>query len=179
MGASNLALIFGPCILRRHESIHAQDQLSDVTRQAVCIQTLIEEKMRQYRATLINIVQLEDASEKVSENLRRIEEHQQQQSQEEDHPSPGMDTAKQLFTEQLDFLGRQKERLLQELPPLAPVASSEDLSSSDESHQAEEYALDLSAPPVLTNIPHLCKQRARPPANRRPPTLTLLFPKQA
>lgn len=117
-----MSLIFGPCILRRHESIHAQDQLSDVTRQAVCIQTLIEEKMKQYRATLINIVQLEDASEKVrsvlsilfssfdfevSENLRRIEEHQQQ-SQEEDHPSSGMDTAKQLFTEQLDFLGRQK-----------------------------------------------------------------------
>ncbi|CAI4221277.1 unnamed protein product [Auanema sp. JU1783] len=168
MGPSNLALIFGPCILRRQETVHAQEQLNDVSRQAICVQTLIEEKLRQYKTTLISIVQLEDASQKVSANLKLIEEHRQQ-SEEEQIPS-NIGTAKQLFEEQLDFLGKQKERLIQELPPLAPVASSEDLSSSDE-HSAgitsEEYALDLDAPPVFGVLVHLTKSRPRSLNSRR------------
>lgn len=32
MNAHNLALIFGPCLMRRKESVHAQDQLQDVNR---------------------------------------------------------------------------------------------------------------------------------------------------
>uniref|UniRef100_A0A1I7XHA6 Mediator of RNA polymerase II transcription subunit 4 n=1 Tax=Heterorhabditis bacteriophora TaxID=37862 RepID=A0A1I7XHA6_HETBA len=162
-----------------------QDQLNDVSRQAICVQTLIEEKLRQYKATLINIVQLEDASQKVSANLRRIEEHQKS---EEDPVVHNIGTAKQLFEEQLDFLGRQKERLLQELPPLAPVASSEDLSSSDEQtggaqdfpnslfiynsfrvgRTCEEYAIDLDAPPIFGILYHPCKFRAKPPQHRLP-----------
>ncbi|EPB69214.1 hypothetical protein ANCCEY_11702 [Ancylostoma ceylanicum] len=63
MGPSNLALIFGPCILRRQDSVHAQ----------------------------------------VSANLRRIEEHQKL-----DAVVQNVGPAKQLFEEQLDFLGRQK-----------------------------------------------------------------------
>ncbi|VDO57486.1 unnamed protein product [Haemonchus placei] len=186
MGPSNLALIFGPCILRRQDNVHAQEQLNDVSRQAICVQTLIEEKLRQYKATLINIVELEDASQKVSANLRRIEEHQQL-----DEAVENIGTAKQLFEEQLDFLGRQKyvsivqtaanvvnfirfrERLLQELPPLAPVASSEDLSSSDEHSSGitrEEYAIDMDAPPVFGVLYHACKYRAPPPKGRRPPS---------
>jgi len=44
-----------------------------------------------------------------------------------------IETARMLFEEQLDFLDKEKEKLILELPPLAscPVASSEDLSSSD------------------------------------------------
>lgn len=42
-----------------------------------------------------------------------------------------IETARQLFEEQLDFLDKEKAKLLQELPPLAPVASSEDLSSEE------------------------------------------------
>ena len=74
-----------------------------MSRQAVCVQTLIEEKLRQYKATLNNIVELENASHKVSVNLKRIEEHQQL----EEKP-PNMGTAKLLFEEQLDFLGKEK-----------------------------------------------------------------------
>ncbi|WKX90047.1 hypothetical protein Q1695_009130 [Nippostrongylus brasiliensis] len=168
MGPSNLALIFGPCILRRQDNVHAQEQLNDVSRQAICVQTLIEEKLRQYKTTLINIVELEDASQKVSANLRRIEEHQHLEE-----PTQNIGTAKQLFEEQLDFLGRQKERLLQELPPLAPVASSEDLSSSDEHSSGitcEEYAIDMDAPPVFGVLYHACKYRAPPPKGRKPPS---------
>ncbi|VDM63316.1 unnamed protein product [Angiostrongylus costaricensis] len=124
MGPSNLAIIFGPCILRRQDSVHAQEQLSDVSKQAICVQTLIEEKLKQYRMTVFNIVELEDASQKVYANLRRIEEHQHLDSVEQN-----IGTAKQLFEEQLDFLDQQKEKLLQELPPLAPVLlSSRDMS---------------------------------------------------
>ncbi|KAK6730480.1 hypothetical protein RB195_007130 [Necator americanus] len=168
MGPSNLALIFGPCILRRQDSVHAQEQLNDVSRQAICVQTLIEEKLKQYKATMINIVELEDASQKVTANLQRIEEHQRLET-----VAQNIGTAKQLFEEQLDFLGRQKERLLQELPPLAPVASSEDLSSSDENSSGttqEEYAIDMNAPPVFGVLYHACKSRAKPPPGRKPPS---------
>ena len=65
-----------------------------------------------------------------------------------------------------------RERLLQELPPLAPVASSEDLSTSEDLSQGytnEEYALDLDGPPVFGLLVHPTKSRPRPPKNRRPP----------
>ena len=90
-------------------SRRVQEQLADVSRQAVCVQTLIEEKLRQYKATLNNIVELENASHKVSVNLQRIEEHQQK----EEKP-PNMGTAKMLFEEQLDFLGKEKYAHLRE-----------------------------------------------------------------
>lgn len=35
MGASNLATIFAPCLLRRAQNVHAQEQLHDVNRQAM------------------------------------------------------------------------------------------------------------------------------------------------
>lgn len=129
MTASNLSVIFAPCILRRSQSVHAQEQLMDVQRQAVCVQTLIEEKLRQYRGTLSQIVELENATEKVSENLRKIDEHRrssgssQEANREEQQPSTsaqqaptqqqskavsGMETARQLFEEQLDFLELEK-----------------------------------------------------------------------
>lgn len=66
MGAANLAVIFAPCILRSNQTMHAQDQLRDVNRQAICVQALIEEKLRQFRMTISQIVNLECASEKVS-----------------------------------------------------------------------------------------------------------------
>ncbi|ULU10712.1 hypothetical protein L3Y34_014757 [Caenorhabditis briggsae] len=177
MGCNNLALIFGPCVLRRQDSTHAQEQLNDVARQTGCVQTLIEEKLKQYKATLHNIVELEDASHKVSANLRKIEEHRR--NSEPSKTSPNIGTAKQLFEEQLEFLGKQKERLLQELPPLAPVASSEDLSSSDENANAssslsvEEYALDLDAPPVFCLLKYPTKLRPPGPSHRRRPDLDL------
>ncbi|CAB3408102.1 unnamed protein product [Caenorhabditis bovis] len=181
MGCNNLALIFGPCVLRRQDSAHAQEQLNDVARQTGCVQTLIEEKLRQYKATLHNIVELEDASHKVTENLRKIEEHRRNS---EPSKTPNIGTAKLLFEEQLEFLGKQKERLLQELPPLAPVASSEDLSSSDEnaiaskSLSVEEYALDLDAPPVFCLLRYPTKNRARGPSNRRSPGWVVQLQKQ-
>lgn len=65
MSAANLALIFAPCILRTNQTLRAQDQLRDVERQAICVQALIEEKLRQLRSTLTEIVSLETAGEKV------------------------------------------------------------------------------------------------------------------
>ncbi|GMT28295.1 hypothetical protein PFISCL1PPCAC_19592 [Pristionchus fissidentatus] len=163
MNAHNLALIFGPCLMRRKESVHAQDQLQDVNRQAICVAALVEEKLRQYRETLNNIVELEGATEKVTQNIRLIDEK-----------SGGLkkvEAARQLFVEQLDFLDRHKDRLIHDLPPLAPVASSEDLSSSSEHSSAhrkeEEYAIDLEGPPVFSVLSHLTKNRPKPPPRRR------------
>lgn len=133
MGPSNLAVIFAPCILRRTETVHAQEQLQDVQKQAICVQMLIEEKLRQYKDTLNQIVELEQASEKVSENLRRIEEHRRSSANSADlryiqekaelatekmvecekiiangGSQPNIETAKQLFSEQLEFLDNER-----------------------------------------------------------------------
>ncbi|CAJ0568270.1 unnamed protein product, partial [Mesorhabditis spiculigera] len=166
MGPSNLALVFGPCLMRRQHAVHAQDTLIDVSRQAVCVQALIEEKLRQYKATLINIVELEAAQEKVEENIRKITEHMTRGPSADSH-----EQCKMLFEEQLDFLSTEKDKLTHELPSLAPVASSEDLSSSDErsfSPSRDEYAIDMSSPPVFGVLNHPTKGRPRAPSRRRP-----------
>lgn len=134
MGAANLSVIFAPCILRRNQAVHAQEQLMDVQKQATCVQMLIEEKLRQYTSTLNQIVELESASEKLSENLRRIEEKRRSSAasaelklvQEKAElaaeklieiqtiaaigsgSQPNMEMARQLFEEQLEFLDNEK-----------------------------------------------------------------------
>ncbi|VDM37296.1 unnamed protein product [Toxocara canis] len=168
MGSANLALIFAPCILRSNQSVHAQEQLRDVNRQAICVQALIDEKLRQFRVTVTQII---------TENLRRIDEHRRD-SDETQTPiqNSNMETARQLFIEQLDFLDSEKDKLIQDLPPLAPVASSEDLSSSDEhsnspfaaEQRQEEYALDFDVPPIFGTLPNPSSTRARSPHTRPP-----------
>lgn len=37
MGPSNLAVVFAPCLLRRKNDVHAQEQLMDVNRQAMSV----------------------------------------------------------------------------------------------------------------------------------------------
>ncbi|VDO43267.1 unnamed protein product [Brugia timori] len=180
MSAANLALIFAPCILRTNQTLRAQDQLRDVERQAICVQALIEEKLRQFRSTLTEIVSLETASEKIVENLRLIDEHKDSVKKEmhtsnEQH----LETARQLFVEQLEFLDSEKEKLIQELPPIAPVASIEDLSSLEECGNSpllieevpqEEYALDFSAPPIFNTLKNVTKWRSRGSSRRRLPS---------
>ncbi|VDK70855.1 unnamed protein product [Litomosoides sigmodontis] len=178
MSAANLALIFAPCILRTNQALRAQDQLRDVERQAICVQALIEEKLRQFRLTLTEIVSLEAATEKIAENLRLIDEHRGSvekgiQASSNEH----LETARQLFVEQLEFLDSEKEKLIQELPPMAPVASLEDLSLEEcsnsplliEEESQEEYALDLTAPPIFNTLKNAVKLRSRGPP-RRPPS---------
>uniref|UniRef100_F1KQ35 Myosin-IXb n=1 Tax=Ascaris suum TaxID=6253 RepID=F1KQ35_ASCSU len=178
MGSANLALIFAPCILRSNQSVHAQEQLHDVNRQAICVQALIDEKLRQFRVTVTHIVTLEHASEKITENLRRIDQHRRDSDVAQvAAQNSKMETARQLFIEQLDFLDSEKDKLIQDLPPLAPVASSEDLSSSDEHSNSpfateqsqEEYAVDFDVPPTFGTLPNPSATRARKPRSR-PPT---------
>ncbi|EJD74213.1 hypothetical protein LOAG_18439 [Loa loa] len=175
MGATNLALIFAPCILRTNQKLRAQDQLRDVERQAICVQALIEEKLRQFRSTLTEIVSLETASEKIVENLRLIDEHEDSVKEEMQPSNEHFETARQLFVEQLEFLDNEKEKLIHELPPMA---SLEDLSSLEECNNTpllideisqEEYALDLNAPPIFNTLKNITKLRSHGPS-RRPPS---------
>jgi hypothetical protein len=69
-----------------------------------CIQALIEEKVRQYRNTMEDIVELENAAEKVNENLRKIDDHVRDQS----HVRREIEQARQLFVEQLEYLDKEK-----------------------------------------------------------------------
>ena len=161
----------------------------------------------------------------MTENLRRIEQHRRVSSSaalsgqdvtvegevplggEEEVPTTiahqkdisaeqNIETARALFEEQLEFLDKEKAKLLQELPPLAPVASSEDLSSDDADAiggaskeekknitgrqplstqlSQEEYALDLACPPILARLPHLCKSRPQKCHGMRPASASFL-----
>uniref|UniRef100_A0A915P0B4 Uncharacterized protein n=1 Tax=Meloidogyne floridensis TaxID=298350 RepID=A0A915P0B4_9BILA len=199
---------------------------------AICVQTLIEDKLHHLQETLSQIVELEGATEKVTENLRRIEEHRRastgtmiptlsstdsttnenkdnlitpkistttkiistnlNNNEEEEknnltkiaqEKEKNIETAKQLFEEQLDFLDKEKAKLIQELPPLAPVASSEDLSSDDvdnsgeslrSQNSIEEYALDLSVPPVVALLHHACKSRPSKGKGMRRPSINFI-----
>ncbi|KAK0423351.1 hypothetical protein QR680_008098 [Steinernema hermaphroditum] len=186
MGSSNLALIFAPCIMRRGFVVHAQDQLQDINKQAICVQTLIEEKLKQYRSTLTQIVEVEQATQKVAENIRRIDEHRRSSATSDDGSKAGnlsaaststsnMERSRMIFVEQLDFLDKQKEKLIQELPPLmAPCASSEDLTSEEmnlevPSRVHHEYAIDFNAPPICGSLPNVyrrARHEVRPPTQR-------------
>lgn len=65
MNSSNLALIFAPCILRNNQIVHAQEQLRDINRQAICVQSLIDGKLKQFRSAINELVSLEHVSDKV------------------------------------------------------------------------------------------------------------------
>lgn len=134
--------------------------------------------MRGIRVSITDYIQ-------VTQNIRLIDEKSGGHKK--------VEAARQLFVEQLDFLDRHKyvlfiyiydnlvnvsikhnlfrDRLIHDLPPLAPVASSEDLSSSSEHSNVhrkdEEYAIDMEGPPVFSVLNHLTKSRPRPPSIRR------------
>lgn len=186
---------------------------------------MIDDKLRHCQETLTQIVELENASEKVAENLRKIEERRaaslplptSEKDVNADSTSQivpaNMEAARLLFEEQLDFLSKEKceiflhlyfiiinynfydfylfrAKLISELPPLAPVASSEDLSLSDlENSQSsnkrknsaelvslkskDEYAIDFQSPPVLNRLPNLevLKNRIKRNENARLPRI--------
>lgn len=73
-----------------------------------CIEALIQEKLRQYRCTMEEIVELEHASEKVSENLRKIDDHVSHAEGPTDKVRNEIARARQLFVEQLEFLDKEK-----------------------------------------------------------------------
>lgn len=76
-----------------------------------CIETLINEKLRQYVSTLSDIVQLENAVEKVTENLRKIDQHlsrDDSSSVSGDVEKRGIEQARLLVMEQLDFLDQER-----------------------------------------------------------------------
>ena len=79
-------------------------------------------------------MQLEHASEMVSENLRKIDDHVLAAGPADAVTASArkeFEQARQLFVEQLEYLDKEKDRLIEDLPPLAPVASEEDVSSDE------------------------------------------------
>ncbi len=69
---------------------------------------MIEEKLRQYRNTMEQIVQLEHASEKVTDNLRKIDDHVLRSVDTPDGGRRSIELARQLFVEQLEYLDKEK-----------------------------------------------------------------------
>ena len=72
MNANSLAIIFAPCILRTNKPRQAQESLLDVSRETLCIETIITEQLKKVKATLSNIESVDSAALSFSVRLNSI-----------------------------------------------------------------------------------------------------------
>ncbi|XP_041464110.1 unconventional myosin-IXAa-like isoform X3 [Lytechinus variegatus] len=69
MSASNLAIVFAPCILKSNKAGNAWESLQDVEKQAQCLEIIIHEKMLKMKRALHDISTLERAFNSASMHL--------------------------------------------------------------------------------------------------------------
>jgi myosin-9 len=72
MNANSLAIVFAPCILRTNKTRQVQESLSDISRQTMCIETIIAEQLKKVKATLNNIESVDSATHSFSVRLNSI-----------------------------------------------------------------------------------------------------------
>ncbi|RWS29857.1 unconventional myosin-IXa-like isoform X2 [Leptotrombidium deliense] len=72
MNANSLAIVFAPCILRTNKQMQMQDKLSDISKQTICIELIINERLRQVRDTLADIDILDTACHTASSRLSSL-----------------------------------------------------------------------------------------------------------
>ncbi|XP_053283184.1 unconventional myosin-IXAa isoform X6 [Pleuronectes platessa] len=72
MSANALAIVFAPCILRCPDSIDPLQSVQDISKTTACVELIINEQMRKYRARLKDISSLEFAESKAKSRLTHI-----------------------------------------------------------------------------------------------------------
>lgn len=72
MSASSLAIVFAPCILRTNRVMRAQDSFGDIRKQTICLETIITERMKQVKETLVDIDILDRATHTAEAQLSNI-----------------------------------------------------------------------------------------------------------
>uniref|UniRef100_A0A4W6C9S6 Myosin IXAb n=1 Tax=Lates calcarifer TaxID=8187 RepID=A0A4W6C9S6_LATCA len=72
MSANALAIVFAPCILRCPDTIDPLQSVQDISKTTACVELIINEQMRKYRARLKDISSLEFAESKAKSRLTHI-----------------------------------------------------------------------------------------------------------
>ncbi|XP_024912260.1 unconventional myosin-IXa-like isoform X3 [Cynoglossus semilaevis] len=72
MSANALAIVFAPCVLRCPDSIDPLQSVQDISKTTACVELLVNEQMRKYRARLKDISSLEFAESKAKSRLTHI-----------------------------------------------------------------------------------------------------------
>ena len=72
MNANSLAIVFAPCVLRTDKPMQMQDKLSDISKQTVVLECVINERLKQVRDTLADIDILDTACQTASSRLSSL-----------------------------------------------------------------------------------------------------------
>ncbi|KAH9424357.1 Unconventional myosin-IXb [Dermatophagoides pteronyssinus] len=140
MNANSLAIVFAPCILRTNKSMQMQDKLNDISKQTICIESIISEQMRQISDTLNDIDILDTACHTASSRLSSIRHskmnmHRDAISVVRAHSN--VDDEEEYLTQQISELITEKNHLTTILPTfrIASACSDEDILSSNENEE--------------------------------------------
>lgn len=72
MNANSLAIVFAPCVLRTDKPMQMQDKLSDISKQTAVLECIINERLKQVRDTLDDILILDKACHTASSRLSSL-----------------------------------------------------------------------------------------------------------
>ncbi|CAB3374023.1 Hypothetical predicted protein [Cloeon dipterum] len=132
MTASSLAIVFAPCILRTNKVLQAQDSLNDISKQTLCVETIIGEQLRKVRSTLADITTLDSACHTATSRLSSLRSSKIYQ------PEPAPVTAtnssgreEALLAERIQAMEEEKAILTSKLPTLTHATSDDDFLSTD------------------------------------------------
>uniref|UniRef100_A0A3B4VRW3 Myosin IXAb n=1 Tax=Seriola dumerili TaxID=41447 RepID=A0A3B4VRW3_SERDU len=160
MSANALAIVFAPCILRCPDTIDPLQSVQDISKTTACVELIINEQMRKYKARLKDINSLEFAESKAKSRLTHIRKSMsksrvRQNSGHTASPpqSPrvppevdgeteaglneqqqlAMQQEERILTEQIESLQKEKEELTFEMLILEPRASDDETPESEAS----------------------------------------------
>ncbi|XP_059490432.1 unconventional myosin-IXa-like isoform X2 [Neocloeon triangulifer] len=133
MNASSLAIVFAPCILRTNKMVQAQDSLNDISKQTLCVETIIGEQLRKVRATLADITTLDSACHTATSRLSSLRSSKIFPPE----PVPAVSTPiasgheEALLAERIQAMKEEKAILTNKLPTLTHATSDDDFLSTD------------------------------------------------
>ncbi|KAJ6220970.1 hypothetical protein RDWZM_006782 [Blomia tropicalis] len=140
MNANSLAIVFAPCVLRTNKMMQMQDKLNDISKQTICIESIISERMRQISDTLNDIDILDVACHTASSRLSSIRYSKLNPSRDSAgliRTNSNVDDEEALLTQRINELITEKNHLTTILPTfrLASACSDEDMLSSNENDE--------------------------------------------
>ncbi|XP_053214006.1 unconventional myosin-IXb-like [Panonychus citri] len=200
MNANSLAIVFAPCILRTDKLMQMQDKLSDISKQTICIETIINDRLKQVKDTLADIEMLDSVYHTTSSRLSSLKMSKSQLNRDNaiQASRSSQQDEEEVLTQQIDHLRNEKAHLTNILPTfnLVSAGSDEDLLSTGTELESslgtslDEVSLysnaktptslrsnqncDLPSLPSIqqsVNLNHLTKSRvSQAPQNRRLPS---------
>ncbi|XP_067293099.1 unconventional myosin-IXAb isoform X2 [Pseudorasbora parva] len=163
MSANALAIVFAPCILRCPDTTDPLQSVRDIGKTTACVELIICEQMRKYKARLKDINTLEFAESKAKSRLTHIRRSmgksrlrksgrhtpspplsprmaEREESGEEgaesglsEQQQAAMQQEEKVLTMQIENLQKEKEELTYEMLALDPRASDDEMLESEAS----------------------------------------------